>query len=125
MAEEQRFESQEQRFESQEQRLRLCANNCGFFGSSATMNLCSKCYRDHHLNEEQSSTSKIAVEKSLAASSSSSESDSSSSGSDSITTVDSNVSLPALILPESADEDYRTPILAVVEPLVFRSFFRA
>ncbi|KMZ72395.1 Zinc finger A20 and AN1 domain-containing stress-associated protein [Zostera marina] len=30
---------------------RLCANNCGCLGSPATLNLCSKCYRDFRLKE--------------------------------------------------------------------------
>ncbi|KAK1300473.1 Zinc finger A20 and AN1 domain-containing stress-associated protein 5 [Acorus calamus] len=50
---------------------KLCVNNCGLFGSPATMNLCSRCYRDHQSKEEQVSSAKIAVEKSLLGSSSS------------------------------------------------------
>ncbi|KAH0882852.1 hypothetical protein HID58_058948 [Brassica napus] len=35
---------------------RLCVNNCGFSGSSATMNLCSNCYGDLCLNQQQASS---------------------------------------------------------------------
>ncbi|XP_028944483.1 zinc finger A20 and AN1 domain-containing stress-associated protein 4 [Malus domestica] len=45
----------------------LCVNNCGFFGSPTTQNLCSKCYRDLQLKEQQV----LALNQTLISSSSS------------------------------------------------------
>ncbi|KAL0299054.1 UNVERIFIED_CONTAM: Zinc finger A20 and AN1 domain-containing stress-associated protein 4 [Sesamum radiatum] len=44
---------------------RLCANNCGFFGSPTTLNLCSKCYKDYCVKEQQAKHAQRAVEMTL------------------------------------------------------------
>lgn len=40
----------------------LCVNNCGFFGSAATMNMCSKCHRDMVLKQEQAKLAASSIE---------------------------------------------------------------
>ncbi|KAE9612453.1 hypothetical protein Lal_00033246 [Lupinus albus] len=62
MAEEHRFQSPEGH--------RLCANNCGFIGNPTTMNLCSKCYRDIRLKEQEEASTKSTIETALSSSSS-------------------------------------------------------
>ncbi|KAJ6851758.1 putative zinc finger A20 and AN1 domain-containing stress-associated protein 5 [Iris pallida] len=46
---------------------RLCSNNCGFFGSPATNDLCSNCYRDLRLKDHHNAASSaiVAVNNSL------------------------------------------------------------
>ncbi|KAK4492405.1 hypothetical protein RD792_003210 [Penstemon davidsonii] len=49
----------------------LCINNCGFFGSSSNMNMCSKCYKDLVLKQEQAKFAASSIDNIVNGSSSS------------------------------------------------------
>ncbi|KAL8214055.1 hypothetical protein R6Q57_003504, partial [Mikania cordata] len=40
----------------------LCINNCGFFGTPATMNMCSKCHKAMILKQEQAKLAASSIE---------------------------------------------------------------
>ncbi|GAA0155430.1 hypothetical protein LIER_13160 [Lithospermum erythrorhizon] len=40
----------------------LCVNNCGFFGSAATMNMCSKCHKEMILKQEHAKFAATSIE---------------------------------------------------------------
>ncbi|XP_073155147.1 zinc finger A20 and AN1 domain-containing stress-associated protein 8-like isoform X1 [Henckelia pumila] len=55
----------------------LCVNNCGFFGSSGNMNMCSKCYKDLISKQEHAQLAASSLENIVKGSSSGNDDESS------------------------------------------------
>jgi hypothetical protein len=56
------MEHNETGYQSPPEAPKLCANNCGFFGSAATMNMCSKCHKDLVLQQEHEKLASASIE---------------------------------------------------------------
>lgn len=58
----QTMEKNETGFQAAPEAPSLCVNNCGFFGTPATMNMCSKCHKDMMLKQEQAKFAASSIE---------------------------------------------------------------
>ncbi|XP_050369473.1 zinc finger A20 and AN1 domain-containing stress-associated protein 3 [Argentina anserina] len=100
---------------------KLCVNNCGFFGSPTTQNLCSKCYRDLQHKEQQAlSLNQTFISTSAAASASSTSQPSSSSSSSSAFYPSSPVSVSSpqnerVVVDTKIEEGKKQEVVPAVE----------